>query len=281
MAKAKSKSDQCVVVIDSEVIRRIRQHARSHMKSEVCGILIGSKQLGAIHVEECIAGLNAAQAGTHVTFTQDTWEHVYKIKDRDFPQERIVGWYHSHPGFGVFLSDHDSFIHKNFFSSLDQIAWVYDPHSDEEGCFGWVGGEKLERVASIEISDRSGGVEIDPNPRPEPAIFDGEDEDQSGAARQPAPQPPEAVLGWMRWTTTILSHLSALCLGLVIAWYVFPRVVVLGVPIDPQTGRPMVEEAAPIKSQPNGLDDARKRPSRPPAEPKTNGKKEDDAQRQR
>ncbi len=29
----------------------------------------------------------------------------------------IVGWYHSHPGFGVEFSDMDMFIQKNFFSS--------------------------------------------------------------------------------------------------------------------------------------------------------------------
>ena len=125
MAKPKPKSKHCSLVIDSEVVRQMRQHARSQMKTEVCGVLIGSKVNDVIHVDACIQGVNATQAGTHVTFTQDTWEHVYKIKDKDYPDERIVGWYHSHPGFGVFLSDHDTFIHKNFFSSPDQVAYVY------------------------------------------------------------------------------------------------------------------------------------------------------------
>jgi hypothetical protein len=89
MAKSKSKSSVCAV--DSEVIRKIRQHARSHMKTEVCGVLIGDIREGAIWVDQCIPGLNASQAGSHVTFTQDTWEHVYKIKDKEFPEARIVG----------------------------------------------------------------------------------------------------------------------------------------------------------------------------------------------
>ena len=128
------------VSIESEVARQVRQHGRSSMKAEVCGVLIGREEGSLTIIDACIAGENAAQGGAHVTFTQDTWEHIYQVKDKNYPDARIVGWYHSHPGFGVFLSEHDLFIHQNFFSSPQQIAWVFDPHSDEEGCFGWRDG---------------------------------------------------------------------------------------------------------------------------------------------
>jgi proteasome lid subunit RPN8/RPN11 len=98
------------VEIDSEVSRRIRQHARAHSKTEVCGVLIGEDANGIIEIRASIEALNAAQAGTHVTFTQDAWEAIYRVKDELYPEDRIVGWYHSHPGFGVFLSEHDMFI---------------------------------------------------------------------------------------------------------------------------------------------------------------------------
>ncbi len=136
------------ILMEAEVARQVRQHSRSSMKTEVCGILIGREEGQLTIVDACIAGANAAQGGAHVTFTQDTWEHIYQVKDAKYPNERIVGWYHSHPGFGVFLSDHDLFIHENFFSSPQQIAWVYDPHSDEEGCFGWHEG-KIEKIDDV------------------------------------------------------------------------------------------------------------------------------------
>lgn len=136
------------VVMESEVARLVRQHGRSAMKNEVCGVLIGREEDSLTIVDACIPGANAEQGGAHVTFTQDTWEHIYQVKDRLYPEARIVGWYHSHPGFGVFLSDHDLFIHEHFFSSPQQIAWVYDPHSDEECCFGWRDG-KIEKVNDV------------------------------------------------------------------------------------------------------------------------------------
>jgi proteasome lid subunit RPN8/RPN11 len=247
MAKSKTKSNACVV--DSEVIRQMRQHARSNMKTEVCGVLIGDIRDGAICVDQCIAGINAAQAGSHVTFTQDTWEHVYKIKDKEYPDARIVGWYHSHPGFGVFLSEHDTFIHKNFFSSQDQIAWVYDPHSDEEGCFGWADG-RIERVASIKISDRRGGEPAE-STQQHPAVhaISGQEDEEllvGNRSDESLPAP------WKRWTIAILTHVLALALGFLVSWFVFPRLLVVGVPIDPQTGRPMLDSPF-ARPAPNGI----------------------------
>jgi proteasome lid subunit RPN8/RPN11 len=216
MAKAEKVkvrvSTQPIVLMEAEVARKIRQHARTSMKAEVCGVLIGNTDHERMVVEACIQGINAAQGGAHVTFTQDTWEHIYKIKDKDYPDHKIVGWYHSHPGFGVFLSEHDLFIQQNFFSNPQQVAWVYDPHTDEEGCFGWVGG-KIEKFSSIRIG-YSQNIEItasgsndyeDAEALPGPVVHvkDGRQ------TREPA---------WVRWTSTALSYFAAVLLGLALGY---------------------------------------------------------------
>ena len=61
MTKHKFKSDvaQPTVVIDSDVVRQIRQHARSCSKTEVCGVLIGRENGKSAVIEACIAGINA------------------------------------------------------------------------------------------------------------------------------------------------------------------------------------------------------------------------------
>src|ERR1700739_780438 len=100
-AKSKSVSSQPALAVDSEVVRTIRQHARSCHKTEVCGVLIGQDRDHRIEVSACIEGQNAEEAGAHVTFTQDTWEHIYAVKDKKFPNERIGGWNHLDPGFGT------------------------------------------------------------------------------------------------------------------------------------------------------------------------------------
>ena len=270
-SKAKTNHRAAALQVDSEVVRLIRQHARSSSKTEVCGVLIGHETNGAVEVEACIAGVNAEEAGAHVTFTQDTWQHIYKIKDRDYPEHRIVGWYHSHPGFGVFLSDHDTFIHKNFFSSPRQVAWVYDPHSDEEGCFGW-NGSRIERLPQINIVDGRGGECAEESGKPEPTYaVDSESDDDVVQWRENVSHGESEYSSLQRWTSIVLSHLSVLLLGFLVAWYLFPRVMVVPVPVDPVTGQPLTgmmadprgqssPQSGPMnQSQPGAQDGAKKK----------------------
>jgi proteasome lid subunit RPN8/RPN11 len=216
-AKVKVRvSTQPVVVMEAEVARKIRQHARTSMKTEVCGVLIGNTDHERMTVEACIPGINAAQGGAHVTFTQDTWEHIYKIKDKEYPDDKIVGWYHSHPGFGVFLSEHDLFIQQNFFSNPQQVAWVYDPHTDEEGCFGWIGGN-IEKLSAIRVG-YSQSVEITGA-----AAHEFEDEGDDGGALDSMAgtgrDQRSAEPAWMKWITRVVLYLAGMVLGFVLCFF--------------------------------------------------------------
>lgn len=239
---SQSGQGQPALIIAGEVARKIRQHARSSLKTEICGVLIGQDRPGRIEIQASIAGANADEAGAHVTFTQDTWEHIYQVKDRDYPDHRIVGWYHSHPGFGVFLSDHDTFIHTNFFGSPGQVAWVFDPHSDEEGCFGWV-GSRLERLSQIAVVDHRGGEAVQESGRPEPsASMNHQAEVQeffSNAHVASHADGESSEMSLLRLATNIFSYLAVLLLGFALSWYMFPRVEVVPIPVDPRTGQPL------------------------------------------
>ena len=219
--KNKAKTGLSTVWIEAEVARRIRQHGRSSMKTEVCGVLIGREENGSTFIDACIAGVNAAQAGTHVTFTQETWEHIYKIKDKEYPDERIVGWYHSHPGFGVFLSDHDLFIQENFFSSPNQVAWVYDPHTDEEGCFGWR-GDKVEKINDVRLR-----YEV---PLGDTAKVADEEDDEVVVIKKEAKRDPDE-LSWTQIISNTLLYLTVFALGALGMFYYLGTVAVV-VPKD-------------------------------------------------
>lgn len=111
---------------------------------EVGGVLVGRVPAsgGMPLLTGAIPALSADEQRASLTFTQETWAHVHDILETDFPQdEKIVGWYHSHPNFGIFLSGHDLFIHENFFDGPSQIAVVVDPIGCTEGIFAWRDGE--------------------------------------------------------------------------------------------------------------------------------------------
>jgi proteasome lid subunit RPN8/RPN11 len=121
------------VTVERSAYADLIAHAKESLEVEVCGVLAGQvcedDEGLFVHIEAIVRGTAAAQASTHVTFTQATWNAIHQTLEREHPKLKIVGWYHTHPGFGVEFSDMDLFIQQNFFSGPTQIALVTDPLS--------------------------------------------------------------------------------------------------------------------------------------------------------
>jgi proteasome lid subunit RPN8/RPN11 len=119
-------------------------HARESVDREICGVLVGSIQEDGngryANVIAAVRGQAVEQGGQHVTYTQETWTQIHQVIDRDYVGLSIVGWYHSHPGFGVQFSDMDRFIQTNFFSGAQQFGLVTDPLGGETAIL--INGEK-------------------------------------------------------------------------------------------------------------------------------------------
>jgi proteasome lid subunit RPN8/RPN11 len=128
-----------------EAHRTILEHARETTAVEICGVLVGrwgrDDDGPYVAVTEVIRCDAAASKSGEVTFTHEAWNVINREMDTRFAELKIVGWYHSHPGFGVFLSDRDRFIQEHFFSNPGQIAHVVDPRTDTEGVFAWRDGQ--------------------------------------------------------------------------------------------------------------------------------------------
>jgi proteasome lid subunit RPN8/RPN11 len=135
------------ILLSTAAYKAIYQHAKTSPDKEICGVLIGEvykdRDNACLAVTAAIRGEHADNHAGQVMFTHATWEHINSVKDSEFPDQRTVGWYHSHPTFGIFLSPQDEFIHKNFFGAPWQVAFVIDPVSDEEGFFIWRKGEPV------------------------------------------------------------------------------------------------------------------------------------------
>jgi len=59
--------------------------------------------------------------------------------EQDPAGSQIVGWYHTHPAFGLFLSEYDLFIHRNFFADPAHDRAGPGPVAGELGWFGYEG----------------------------------------------------------------------------------------------------------------------------------------------
>lgn len=133
-----------IVGLRAASTQTIYPHVFGNADREVGGVLVGRMPAdgGLPLITAAISAISADEQRATLTFTQEAWAHVHQVLDSEFPpDEQIVGWYHSHPGFGIFLSGHDLFIHENFFSAPSQIAVVVDPLACTEGAFAWRQGK--------------------------------------------------------------------------------------------------------------------------------------------
>lgn len=124
------------ITMTRDAYSQLTAHAKESLEAEICGVLVGDlfedEEGLFVSVEAIVRGSAAREGSTHVTFTQETWSRIHEQIDQKYPKRRIVGWYHSHPGFGVEFSEMDLFIQRNFFSNVGQIAFVIDPLGGQE-----------------------------------------------------------------------------------------------------------------------------------------------------
>ena len=66
-----------------------------------------------------------------------------EIADR-YPGRALVGWYHTHPRMGVFLSSYDTWLHMHFFPEPWQVALVIEPFGGSGGFFIRQPGDRLD-----------------------------------------------------------------------------------------------------------------------------------------
>lgn len=140
--------DDIKVYIKQDVYAAIEKLADSDTSKETGSFLVGDymEDLG-VHV--VISGYIEAKytdaSASTLTFTHETWDYVHKEQESLYPGKKIIGWQHSHPGYGVFLSNYDLFIHENFFNLPFQTAYVVDPVQNIRGFFQWKDG-KVEKL---------------------------------------------------------------------------------------------------------------------------------------
>ncbi len=131
------------------VHEKIWKHASENVALEICGVLVGNWQRDAVGpfvtITDFIRCDSAKSGFAEVTFTHESWTKINAEMDTRLSAFKIVGWYHSHPDFGIFLSDRDIFIHQHFFSGAGQIAHVVDPVRKIEGVFAWQAGGPVLR----------------------------------------------------------------------------------------------------------------------------------------
>ncbi len=179
IAVAIPRADDLPIFLDYRPADAIERHALSDTSVELGGILLGKEcrddETGDpfVLITQALEAKHYQNTQASFTYTHDSWEEITRERDASYPDLDIVGWYHTHPDFGIFLSSHDLFIHHHFFANPLQVAYVVDPIRQTRGFFQWreggmaalrgffLSGDRTERMAISKVVNE---LENLPNP---------------------------------------------------------------------------------------------------------------------
>jgi len=123
------------VHISSLALLKMLKHGRAGVPLEVMGLMLG--EFIDDYTVRCIDVFAMPQSGTGVSV--ESVDHVFQTDMLDMLKltgrhESVVGWYHSHPGFGCWLSGVDINTQQNF-EQLNKraVAVVVDPIQSVKG----------------------------------------------------------------------------------------------------------------------------------------------------
>jgi COP9 signalosome complex subunit 5 len=157
------------VMISTMAAMKIVDHATRGGKFEICGYLMGFACEGIFYVLDAVElPLIGTDSRVEIAGQMGDKAHIYSMNYLDLMEKvgrghRYIGWYHSHPGFGCWLSGIDCNTQKLFQrTNKTWFALVVDPYRTKSkkaidmGCFMMYANEQqhhdLQEFDSVPLS---------------------------------------------------------------------------------------------------------------------------------
>ena len=147
------------IFVDMDVLRDMEAHARENTRVELGGVMLGRHHIDGdgnpfVTVTDSLRAKHYEATKGSFKFTHETWNQITRERNEYRGDLEMVGWYHTHPGWGVFLSGMDLFICNNFFNRPLDVALVIDPCAGDRGWFQWDSGKTRETPGFYLMTNR-------------------------------------------------------------------------------------------------------------------------------
>jgi len=118
------------VYIEGETLEVIMDHCKSQVPYEAIGFLVGKDYRWLdkkwIFIDGFISGKTRATQ-LRVEFDEGVMGEIVAELRQKYTGRILVGWYHSHPGYGCFMSSTDIETQRSCFRETYHVALVVDP----------------------------------------------------------------------------------------------------------------------------------------------------------
>jgi len=138
---AASKGPEIALVVSQDVLNAVQRQVGESLDYEIGGFLLGNRYrcpnsgVDYVVVDQHSPAHFTEATAVSLAFTAGAWGKLDDELSGKFLGKALVGWYHSHPKMGIFLSSWDIELHEKRFPDPWMSALVIDPDRHTGGFF--------------------------------------------------------------------------------------------------------------------------------------------------
>jgi hypothetical protein len=144
-AKGVIQPDDLHIFLTEAILSEVVAWSNTDLHHELGGVFVGEmyvwKGVNWVDIVGYVKAHHYENTAASFKFMPDTWSAISREVEQKWGDRVKPGWHHTHPGYGIFLSGYDQFIHNNFFNVPGMFALVVDPRAGSLGFFQLKGGK--------------------------------------------------------------------------------------------------------------------------------------------
>lgn len=131
------------IFIEDFVHTYLWQYSRQKGQKNGVAILLGeSKRAGGkrhIYIKSAFPVEGVTERQGKYEFSENVWGDIYLACGKYFPEQEIVGWFLSNPGFAVEKNAAVEETHRTYFSGAEKLLFLVEPLEGDSAFFGFDG----------------------------------------------------------------------------------------------------------------------------------------------
>lgn len=129
------------IYMEDYVYTFLKKIARNSHGDETAAILYGSchwtEQGVYLFIRSALQICNLELSPEHIRLDDKVWSQVYEDGKKYFPEQEIVGWFASFPGFSMQINEEIRKTHLNHFGGNDKVLFLMEPGEMEEAFYAY------------------------------------------------------------------------------------------------------------------------------------------------
>ncbi len=137
------------IYIEDYAYTFLRKISRNPQEGGKAAILLGqynwSEGCAYLFIRSALQITDMEVSPDHIVFSDKVWGQIYEDNKKYFPDQEIVGWFASLPGFNMQISEGILKTHLNHFAGNDKVLFIMEPGEREEAFFLYEGGHLVRQ----------------------------------------------------------------------------------------------------------------------------------------